>query len=111
MIGRKQEIKKIERLLSADRAAFLAVTGRRRVGKTYLIDTLLRAHYCFSMTGIQKGNTLVQLTNFGIKLSEYDGSYAPTTPKNWQMAFLQFKAYLKTLDRTKKQVIFIDELP
>ena len=111
MIGRKDEIKKIELLLESKRSEFLAVTGRRRVGKTYLIDTLLRPHYCFSMTGIQKGNTAAQLVNFGVKLSEYDGTFDPTTPENWQMAFMQLKAYLKTLDRSKKQVIFIDELP
>jgi len=57
MIGRKKEIKRIQRLLQSDRSEFLAVTGRRRVGKTFLVDTLLRAHYCFSMTGIQNGNT------------------------------------------------------
>ena len=111
MIGRKAEIKRIKALLNSDKSEFLAVTGRRRVGKTFLIDTLLRENYCFSMTGIQKGNTSVQLTNFAIKLSEYDGSYDPKTPKNWQMAFLQLKAFLKKLPVTRKQVIFIDELP
>lgn len=51
MIGRKQEIKKIESLLNSKRSEFLAVTGRRRVGKTFLVDTQLSKHYCFSMTG------------------------------------------------------------
>ncbi len=111
MIGRKEEIIRIKALLGSNKSEFLAVTGRRRVGKTFLIDTLLKEHYCFSMTGIQKGNTSTQLTNFAIKLSEYDGSYNPETPRNWQMAFLQLKAYLKNLDITKKQIIFIDELP
>ncbi len=111
MIGRKEEIKRIKVLLRSNKSEFLAVTGRRRVGKTFLIDTLLKEYYCFSMTGIQKGNTSIQLTNFAIKLSEYNGSYEPKIPKNWQVAFLQLKAYLKDLPVTKKQVIFIDELP
>lgn len=111
MIGRKEEIRRVSALLDSKKSSFLAVTGRRRVGKTFLIDTLLKEHYCFSMTGIQKGSITVQLTNFAIKLSEYDGSYQPRTPENWQMAFLYLKAYLKDLDSSKKRVIFIDELP
>ncbi len=111
MIGRKTEIEKIERLLASERAEFLAVTGRRRVGKTFLVDTLLKKHYCFSMTGIQNGSMAAQLVNFGIKLSEYDGTNLPQQPENWQMAFLRLKAYLRTLPKGQKQVIFLDELP
>jgi uncharacterized protein len=111
MIGRKKEIEKINQLLYSERSEFLAVTGRRRIGKTYLIDTLLQEHYCFSMTGIQNGNVSAQLVNFGVKLMEYDGSTEPKIPKNWQHAFLQLKTYLKTLDKGRKHVIFIDELP
>lgn len=111
MIGRKEEKKKIELLLTAKKSSFLAVTGRRRVGKTYLIDTLLEKHYCFSMTGIQNGKTTTQLVNFAVKLAEYDGSLSPIALKNWQEAFLHLKAYLKNLDPKKKKVIFIDELP
>ncbi|MEN0049921.1 MAG: ATP-binding protein [Bacteroidota bacterium] len=111
MIGRKEEQKKIKRLLQSERSEFLAVTGRRRVGKTFLIDESLRPYYCFNMTGIQNGNLRSQIVNFNIKLSEYDGSFTPQSADNWQMAFLQLKAYLKTLDNAKKQVIFIDELP
>ena len=111
MIGRKIETQKIERLQNSERSEFLAVTGRRRVGKTYLVDTLLKNDYCFSITGIQNGTMATQLVNFTVKLSEYDGTYAPKAVENWQMAFLQLKNYLKTLDTGKKQVIFIDELP
>lgn len=111
MIGRKQEIKKIQLLLNSDRSEFLAVTGRRRVGKTYLIDQTLSSNFCFSLTGIQNGSTQTQLVNFGIKLAEYQESTEPRVAKNWQMAFIQLKSYLKTLDKDQKQVIFIDELP
>jgi len=111
MIGRKEEIKRINQLLNSKNSQFLAVTGRRRVGKTFLIDTLLGEYFCFSMTGIQNGNTETQLLNFSVKLAEYDGSDAPGKIPNWQIAFLKLKSYLQTLDKDKKQVIFIDELP
>ena len=111
MIGRKIEKERVEQLLISGRSEFLAVTGRRRVGKTYLIDALLGDYYCFSMTGIQNGSTKTQLVNFASKLSEYEGSQTINLPDNWQIAFQQLKSYLKTLDKGKKHVIFIDELP
>jgi uncharacterized protein len=111
MIGRKIEKEKIEYLMTSERSEFLAVTGRRRVGKTYLIDTLLGRNYCFSMTGIQNGSLSAQLVNFAVKLTEYSKNTSIATPENWQMAFLYLKNYLKTLDKNQKQVIFIDELP
>jgi uncharacterized protein len=111
MIGRKKEIERINRLLQSERSEFLAITGRRRVGKTFLIDTMLREHYCFNLTGIQNGNLKTQLLNFAVKLSEFNGTSLPLVPENWQMAFLYLKNYLKTLDKDKKHVIFIDELP
>lgn len=111
MIGRKKEIERIERLLTSNRSEFLAITGRRRVGKTFLVDTVLGAYYCFSMTGIKDAPMEAQLINFGVKLSEYDGTLIPQPQKNWQMAFLNLKNYLKTLDKTQKHVIFFDELP
>ena len=92
MIGRKIETQKIERLQNSERSEFLAVTGRRRVGKTYLVDTLLKNDYCFSITGIQNGTMATQLVNFTVKLSEYDGTYAPKAVDNWLMAFLSSKS-------------------
>ncbi|MFK7968779.1 MAG: ATP-binding protein, partial [Bacteroidia bacterium] len=111
MIGRKPETQIIRELLSSDRAQFLAVTGRRRVGKTYLIDSLLREDYCFSLTGIQNGSTASQLINFGVKLAEYQQDGQPLAFTNWQEAFLALKTYLQTLDTSRKHVVFIDELP
>ncbi|MEN9612023.1 MAG: hypothetical protein RLZZ628_2837 [Bacteroidota bacterium] len=111
IIGRKKEIERMEALLASPRAEFLAVTGRRRVGKTFLIDAVLSEHYCFSMTGIQNGSLMNQLVNFSVKLSEYDGTLQPKMLNDWQTAFLQLKQYLKTRDNAKKQVLFLDELP
>jgi uncharacterized protein len=110
IIGRKKEIEKMEALLASPRAEFLAVTGRRRVGKTFLIDTLFSEHYCFSMTGIQNSSLTNQLANFSEKLAEYNG-LPQKTFQDWRTAFSHFKQYLKTLDPVQKKVIFMDELP
>jgi len=111
MIGRKQEIEKLESALKGNKSAFVAVTGRRRVGKTFLIDTILKKFYCFNLTGIQNGNRTAQIFNFSVKLSEYMVSETPVHFDGWQEAFYHLRSYLKTLSKNRKQVIFIDELP
>ncbi len=111
MIGRKKEVKRLKAALLAKKSSFIAITGRRRVGKTFLIDTTLGRHYCFSMTGIQNGDKTSQLFNFSVKLSEYANSESPMHFDSWQKAFVQLRQYLQTLSKEQKQVIFIDELP
>jgi len=88
------------------------VVGRRRVGKTYFIDSVFEKNICFRLTGIQDGSMAEQLTNFAIKLAEHMGNpFVPAPPENWQQALHQLKAYLNSLDKKTKRVIFIDELP
>ena len=111
MIGRAEEKKTIQYLMESKEAEFLAVTGRRRVGKTFLIDTVFADHICFKMVGIQNQGPEAQLLNFAVKLSEFDEDADVVVPKNWQWAFIKLKSYLKKLPKDKKQVIFIDELP
>jgi len=111
MVGRKTEIKSLEKILKKKDSSFLAVTGRRRIGKTYLIDNFFQKNMCFRVTGIQNASVKEQMNNFAIKLSEY--SKMPTLHRfnNWQEVFLQLKTYLLSLDKRAKKVIFIDELP
>ncbi len=111
MIGREEQIRKMKALLSSGKSEFLAVTGRRRVGKTYLVENVYKNKICFSITGIQNGSMDEQLLNFSIKLSEYSKIPILTPAKNWQEAFFQLKTYLSTLDKRSKKVIFFDELP
>lgn len=111
MIGRVQQIKQMEKLLSKRSSSFVAVTGRRRVGKTYLIDEVYKSYYCLSVTGIQDADTKTQIRNFTEKIVEYSKQPIVTIPQNWQEVFLLLKQYLQTLPKRKKQVIFIDELP
>jgi len=111
MIGREEQIKKMNDLLESDKSEFLAVTGRRRVGKTYLIDTVYKKHISFSMTGIQDAGMDEQLFNFRIKLSEYSQFPILSSPRNWQEAFFYLKSHLDSLDKKQKKVIFLDEVP
>ncbi len=110
MIGRENQQKKLKELLKVNKSSFLAVTGRRRVGKTYLIDTFFSNDICFRLTGIQHADLKSQLKNFASKLSEKN-NLEENKFTNWQDAFLELKKYLTSLDKKTKKVIFLDELP
>jgi len=111
MIGRHDHIKEMRLLLSSSQAEFLVVTGRRRVGKTYLIDNVYKDNIVFQMTGIQNGSLTTQLNNFSQKLAEHSGTPYVSPASNWQEAFIQLKQYTQTLKTSESHVIFMDELP
>ena len=70
LIGRVREIEKLDRLMASSKSEFLAVYGRRRVGKTFLIREYFDNQFDFYATGLAKGNTQQQLTNFTIFINE-----------------------------------------
>lgn len=111
LVGREAQSKIMDELLRTRRSEFLAITGRRRIGKTYLIDSNYKQHIIFRITGIQNGSFQQQLTNFGVKLAEHANSPYSAPPNNWQEAFLQLKQYVKSLKKKNKYVLFFDELP
>ena len=111
MIGRESQENVMNGFLTRKKSAFLAVTGRRRVGKTYIIDEMYGKHFCLRITGIQDADTQVQINNFTQRIAEYSSFPIITPPNNWQEVFALLRTYLKTLPKNKKHVIFIDELP
>jgi len=113
LIGRDREIKIFNKLLNAHSSSFLAIYGRRRVGKTYLIREYFKSHIGFSFTGSFEQATKVQLDHFFREyLSQTKGKKETSLPKNWNVAFEYLADYLYTLgNRKKKTVVFIDELP
>jgi AAA+ ATPase superfamily predicted ATPase len=111
VIGRKEEQKILDQLLKSEKPEFLAVYGRRRIGKTFLIRQVYNKQIVFQMTGIARANTSQQLSNFFSVLSELDSGIGQTTiPQNWFDAFNLLRIYLQKL-RSPKKVIFFDELP
>ena len=110
LIGRIREMEKLDKLMRSSKSEFLAVYGRRRVGKTFLIRQYFDNEFDFYTTGLAKGNTTQQLTNFTIFINNYFSEHH-AVPKNWLEAF---NLLIKELEKTKtdkKQVIFIDEMP
>ena len=90
----------------------VAIIGRRRVGKTFLIKTVYQKEIVFDITGIQNGELQHQLGAFRDRLVEYSKSqlFIPK-PKDWFEALKLLKEYLQTLSKNKKHVVFFDELP
>lgn len=71
VIGREYEKNKFAEIVSSGKAEFVAVYGRRRVGKTFLIKESFNNQFTFYVTGLANSNTAVQLTNFTVVLIEY----------------------------------------
>ena len=111
MIGRESQIVLINKTLKQNKSSFIAFTGRRRVGKTYIINQAYKDYMSLKVTGIQNADLETQIVNFTQKIAEYSNQQIVTVPNNWQEVFLLLKNYLKTLPKNKKQVIVIDELP
>ena len=108
MTGRKSQEDLMKALIAGKKSSFIAVTGRRRVGKTYIIDEVYRKQFCLRITGIQDAETQIQINNFTQKIAEHLDFPIITSPKNWQEVFELLKVYLKSLPKNRKQVIFID---
>ena len=113
MIGRKQERQRLDSLKLSKRAELLAIIGRRRVGKTFLIREHYKNDVVFEFTGTQYASKENQLKKFTQKLKEYSSATLNlATPQDWAEGFEVLKIYLKNRRKTKrKPVVFFDELP
>ena len=110
IIGRDPQIEIFKEALASNQSEFIAVTGRRRIGKTFLINSFFNEAVCFYMTGVQNQPTKVQLKAFANELSHR--TKRPTaTPADWLEAFSLLRNYVETTETTGKKVIFLDELP
>ncbi len=111
MIGRISQLAQIDALKKSNQSEFIAVMGRRRVGKTYLIDNGFVGQIVFQISGIQDANIKQQLANFDRILLQ-KVKHKNITSKDWGEAFFNLRLYLEKLPKSKKKyVIFFDELP
>jgi uncharacterized protein len=113
VIGRQNEKERLDKMLLLGQSDFLAVYGRRRVGKTFLIRQYLQDHIVFDFTGTRDGKNDEQLHNFFDEyLKRTKGQKETQPPASWQMAFKYLADYLQKLPATPvKKVVFIDEMP
>ena len=110
--GRHIEKEKFNESLNSHRSELIAVYGRRRIGKTYLIREYFSKNLLFSFSGLRDGVKQNQIENFMIELRTISNKFQDSKPENWLQALDLLKQYLKGFKETKKKkVIFIDEFP
>lgn len=116
MIGRIKEVKELNRLYDGNRTELVVIYGRRRVGKTYLVNETFKDRITFRHTGlspieIQNAGALkAQLEHFYLSL-QMQGLKGEKKPKSWLEAFVLLEKLLILKDNGQRQVVFIDELP
>lgn len=109
IIGRKRDIAELIRAYNSGRPEFIAIYGRRRVGKTYLVRQVFKDKFTFTYSGVPKVSTKEQLRRFHKALMR-QGMKKTAVPENWFDAFdLLYDFVVGSTDSRK--VIFIDELP
>ncbi|MCC8114377.1 MAG: ATP-binding protein [Bacteroidales bacterium] len=110
LIGRKRECEELRRCMESDRSELVIVYGRRRIGKTFLIEEFFNQKFDFKYVGAHGMTSRRQLDNFYLTLKEY-ASGPIKKFKNWDEAFYALRKYIETLPTDRKRVIFIDEMP
>ena len=110
MIGRIAEIRQLRDYINSAKAEFIAVYGRRRVGKTFLVKQFFKEKFTFYFSGVENASKQQQLYNFTVALNKYSGTTNPLVD-SWQKAFVQLENYLQKVKTRDRKVIFIDELP
>ena len=111
LIGREREIQELERCLTSNQSEFVIVYGRRRVGKTFLVDEYFRQTFDFSFVGGHNLSVKKQLRNFAKAIKRY--ANLPKQPKfeDWSEAFDALTELIESISEKRKKVIFIDEMP
>ncbi len=110
IIGRIAQQEDLAKYLESNKSEFIAVYGRRRVGKTFLIREYFKNQFTFYVTGVAKENMQDQLHNFHTAIQSY-GTIPYPKPNNWLDAFGELKHLLENSKQKRRKVIFLDELP
>lgn len=117
IIGREDERVLFQRILDSNEAEFVAVYGRRRVGKTYLIRKFFEKKRClfFQTSGVQNGSQEIQLSEFK---REIEATFYPNArrgflgePNNWMDALSLLTEAINLNKEKQKIILFLDELP
>ena len=110
IVGRKTEISLLNQYIASEKAEFIAIYGRRRVGKTYLIRELFSEQFAFDVSGTIGGRKDEQMFNF-VQALRHLGLETTTMPSQWNEAFNLLQQLLQPRVQEQTCILFIDELP
>lgn len=106
-IGREKEIRALERLYQSDKFEFVVIYGRRRVGKTALINHFIDGKKAIYFMGVES-NEKQNLENFSKSIIEYSsGIQTETSFSSYQSAL----EYVFKLSENERVILVIDEYP
>ncbi len=112
IIGRKKETKTLMTALNSDQPELVAIVGRRRVGKTFLVKQTYRDSIDFELTGLQHAKKSEQVQNFLFALRNFFPDFEiESKPTSWLEAFYMLSKALEEIGKSEKMVVFLDELP
>ena len=110
LISRERECAEIKRCMESNESEFIIVCGRRRIGKTFLVEQYFNKTYDFKYVGAHNLSTRDQLRGFAKALKKYSGKkYGEFS--DWIDAFDALEEYLESITEPKRKVVFIDEMP
>ena len=114
LIGREAEVKILTDALASHKAELIALYGRRRVGKTYLVRSVYGKNIVFEFTGANRVGLARQLENFSLTAQtafKLNLAAPMAVPENWLQAFHLLINLLEAHPSTEKRVVFLDEFP
>lgn len=109
MIGRKEEVRILREAYDSDYSEFVSVYGRRRIGKTFLVNEVFHYEFAFHVAGLKNESLKRQLENFQLALKRQGHRSCPRL-KSWLEAFYELEVFLERLPAGRK-IVFIDEMP
>lgn len=112
VIGRLAEKRVLDVVMASKDPELVAIYGRRRVGKTFLVREHLKTQLVLEFSGIHDQSTAMQLANFHTSLKQAFPTVPLLQPQNWLDAFELLRHCLSQPSQVSgKRVIFIDEFP
>lgn len=109
IIGRNKEKQILQEAYDSEYSEFVAVYGRRRVGKTFLVRETFDYTFTFQHSGLANENTRQQIAGFRDSMTKQGFEQMPV-PKDWYEAFGRLETFIEQ-STDKKKVVFIDEMP
>ncbi|MBQ9010765.1 MAG: ATP-binding protein [Clostridia bacterium] len=109
LIGRQNEVRNLREAMEKDSSQLIAVCGRWRAGKTFLIREVFQNTFTFQHSGAYNTKKETQLFLFYESLLDAGLPKSEPQPQNWFDAFALLKAVVRGSSQ-KKKVLFLDEL-